>query len=179
MSSNDPRLAWAKQLHSYLHPLATKNAFRTPVTQIEPGLFLGGKPQPNFPKVDAVLNVSDTEYQEPEVTSFTDNAHGDFHCWMPIYDRAPFPGIQWLDLATSIVDNCRQADFTTFVHCDAGMSRSAMVMIAYIMKRDKLSVDDAIDYVLKKRAISPNEYFLVGLMDWEDFLKSQPTQEQG
>lgn len=176
MATNDPRLAQAKALHDYLHPLAKADAFRPPVSEIEPGLFLGGRPQPNFPQVNAVLNVSDTEYQEPEVTPLGDNRQGDAHFWMPIYDRAPFPGVKWLELAVEIVNHCVENRWSILVHCDAGMSRSAMVMIAYIMKRDGLSVDDALDYVLKKRSVSPNEYFLVGLMDWEAFLNTPEEQ---
>ena len=170
MASNDLRLVQAKALRDYLHPMAKADEFRAPVTEIEPGLYLGGKPQFNFPKTDAVLNVSDKEYQEPEVSVFTDNMKGDAHFWMPLFDRAPFPGVKWLELAVEIVGHSHENGWSILVHCDAGMSRSAMVVIAYLMKRDNLTVDDALDTVLKKRSVAPNEYFLVGLMDWQDFL---------
>jgi protein-tyrosine phosphatase len=178
MASNDPRLAQAKQVHDYLYPMAKRDEFRPPVTQIDDGLFMGTKPQPNFPKVDAVLNVSDTEYVEPEVSPPSDNSKTDAHFWMPIYDRAPFPGIEWLDLATSIIEHCAQIGWSVLVHCDAGISRSALVMIAYIMKRDNLTSDEALNYVLKKRSIAPNIYFLVGLMDWEQFLQDKGTTNE-
>jgi protein-tyrosine phosphatase len=176
MAVNDSRIAWAKQLRDYLHPIAKRDAFRPPVSLIEDGLFLSSKPQLDFPKVDAVLNVSDKEYAEPEVTPPSDNTRSSGYFWLPLFDRAPFPGVKWLELAVEIVGHCRENNWTILVHCDAGMSRSAMVVVAYLMKRDSLTVDQALDKVLKKRSIAPNEYFLVGLMDWEDFLNSDVEQ---
>lgn len=177
--ADDPRLAQAKAVHAYLYPQAKADIFRPPVTEIEPGLYLGGRPTPQFPKVDGVLNVSDKHWNEPEVGVLTDNTTADAMFWMPIHDREPFPGITWLDIATDIIQKCIDAGWSVLVHCDAGMSRSAMVMVAYFMKRDGLSADDALDKVLEKRSIAPNPYFLVGLEDWENYLKTgQDTSKQ-
>jgi protein-tyrosine phosphatase len=172
MASNDPRLAQAQALHSYLHPIAKADSFRPPVSEIEPGLYLGSKPLPSFPKTDAVLNVSDKEYFEPEVTPAPDNTKSSAHFWMPLYDRAPFPGVKWLELAVEVIGHSHENGWSILVHCDAGISRSAMVVTAYLMKRDNLTVDEALDKVLQKRSVAPNEYFLVGLMDWQDFLNT-------
>ena len=38
-----------------------------------------------------------------------------------------------------------------FVHCAAGMSRSATVVIAYLMWKQKMLLSDAIDFVKKKK----------------------------
>jgi protein-tyrosine phosphatase len=37
-----------------------------------------------------------------------------------------------------------------FVHCAAGMSRSATIVIAYLMWKQKMLLSDAIDFVKKK-----------------------------
>ena len=47
------------------------------------------------------------------------------------------------------------------VHCNKGVSRSATFVIAYLMKKNDLTVDKALEYVKSKREIvSPNEAFI-------------------
>jgi protein-tyrosine phosphatase len=47
------------------------------------------------------------------------------------------------------------------VHCKAGMSRSAALVIAYLMIEHKWPYEDAFTYVKKKRhIIAPNEGFV-------------------
>ena len=58
------------------------------------------------------------------------------------------------------------------VHCWAGASRSATIVIAYIMWKYKTSVEDAINYVLQKRTqILPNSGFQKQLKIFEKLLK--------
>ena len=58
-----------------------------------------------------------------------------------------------------------------FVHCQAGMSRSASIVIAYVMYKLKLKFEEAFDYVKKRREyIYPNEGFKLQLMDFERVL---------
>ena len=59
-----------------------------------------------------------------------------------------------------------------YVHCQAGVSRSASIVIAYVMYSLKLNFDDALDYVKKKREfISPNIGFMLQLEDLDKALK--------
>ena len=58
------------------------------------------------------------------------------------------------------------------VHCMAGASRSATIVIAYIMWEQKMSSQDALDFVSKKRSIiCPNEGFIDQLKIFEKLLK--------
>lgn len=58
-----------------------------------------------------------------------------------------------------------------FVHCAAGMSRSATVVIAYLMWKQKMTLNDAIDFVKKKRPIiSPNLNFMRQLQTFQELL---------
>ena len=58
-----------------------------------------------------------------------------------------------------------------FVHCAAGMSRSPTIVIAYIMWKNKLSLNKAIKFVKEKRSIiSPNDNFMNQLKIFEELL---------
>ena len=58
-----------------------------------------------------------------------------------------------------------------FIHCAAGMSRSPTIVIAYIMWKKRISLDEAIRFVREKRpAISPNANFMNQLKIFQDLL---------
>lgn len=54
------------------------------------------------------------------------------------------------------------------VHCQQGISRSAAVVIAYLIRYKGMGYDDAYEYVRKTRAcIKPNQGFVRVLREWE------------
>lgn len=54
------------------------------------------------------------------------------------------------------------------VNCVAGVSRSATIIIAYLMKYYNMSLKNAFIYVRKKRdRICPNKHFMKCLLDYE------------
>ncbi|TNV71767.1 hypothetical protein FGO68_gene3675 [Halteria grandinella] len=63
---------------------------------------------------------------------------------------------------------------TILVHCAAGVSRSASVVIAYIMYSKKIPLKEAHAFVLEKRpCIKPNTDFLKQLQEFEDDLTKE------
>ena len=58
-----------------------------------------------------------------------------------------------------------------FVHCFAGVSRSATLVIAYFMWKDKKPYKEVFDFVNKNRSIGPNMGFRKQLLIFEDKLK--------
>jgi len=53
------------------------------------------------------------------------------------------------------------------VHCQAGISRSATLVIAYLIKHQKMNLKDAYLHVKSKRPqIGPNKGFIQQLMDF-------------
>ena len=58
-----------------------------------------------------------------------------------------------------------------YCHCQAGMSRSASIVIAYVMYKLKLKFEEAYDYVKERREyIYPNDVFKLQLKDLEKVL---------
>lgn len=58
-----------------------------------------------------------------------------------------------------------------FVHCHAGISRSATVCIAYVMKHLQKDLTNAYDFVKQKRpCISPNLHFMGQLLEFQKIL---------
>ena len=55
-----------------------------------------------------------------------------------------------------------------FVHCNAGVSRSPSIIIAYLIKELKYSFKDAYNLVKSKRNIKPNEKFIKELQTLEN-----------
>jgi hypothetical protein len=131
-------------------------------SQIEDGLYMGGD-SPKPPRgADAVLNLCENP----------DPYQAEVHRWEPIPDTAPAPSLNWLRQQVEFVSSQRQAGRTVFVHCHAGISRSGMVVTAYLMAREGWSRDVALAHVRSKRPeAQPNPAFMELLLDWEVAVK--------
>ncbi|KAL1946164.1 hypothetical protein VTO73DRAFT_15291 [Trametes versicolor] len=69
--------------------------------------------------------------------------------------------VRWID------DRLRRG-VNVLVHCQQGVSRSAAVVIAYLIYTHNMTYDSAFDLVKRKRAcIKPNSGFVRCLQDWE------------
>ena len=68
----------------------------------------------------------------------------------------------------SFIEKARREGGKVLVHCDAGMSRSASVVLAYCMRFGKMTLIQATKLVRKRRTmISPNPAFMALLCDLE------------
>ena len=65
-----------------------------------------------------------------------------------------------LDISYFYIDDCIRSGKNILIHCMAGVSRSASVLINYLMKKYDMEYDDAYKYLISKRSIvMPNESF--------------------
>lgn len=135
---------------------------------ILPKLYLGGQPSlDSMPEeVEAVVNLRRVPIIYPPKVRVAIN--------VPIADEFPFPGIPWLHTVADLVNQLRdQHNLCTLVHCAAGISRSPMVVLGYLMKHGGLSLEQAYDHVGRERPkINPNYFFREGLKEFEKTLKS-------
>ena len=58
-----------------------------------------------------------------------------------------------------------------FIHCMAGVSRSATIVISYLMWKEKKSLEETLKKVKEKRFVSPNFGFMEQLKIFEKLLK--------
>lgn len=125
-------------------------------TLLELGLYIGGYCLRPPPGTRAVLSL----------TPMRDAYGVEVYDWQPL-QAGSAPTLAWLRERVEFIDAQRRAGLTVFVHCDAGIDRSGMVVVAYFMWRDGRSREEALEYVQRKRAIvRPNPTFMELLSAW-------------
>ncbi|XP_053167446.1 dual specificity protein phosphatase 5 [Hemicordylus capensis] len=119
--------------------------------------------------ITALLNVS-RKSSEP----FTDQ-----YCykWIPVEDNHTADISSHFQEAIEFIDCTRRAGGKILVHCEAGISRSPTICIAYLMKMRKFRLEEAFDYIKQRRSlISPNFGFMGQLLQYEsEILSSTPS----
>jgi len=119
--------------------------------------------------ITAILNVSKTI---PSAFAHSYNYRN-----IAIEDNARENISSHFDDAINFIEDVNNRGGRVLVHCHAGISRSATICIAYLMRQKGFSLDEAYEYTKKRRsAISPNFNFLGQLLAFERELKEQRQQ---
>ncbi|KAL0964974.1 hypothetical protein UPYG_G00275140 [Umbra pygmaea] len=83
---------------------------------------------------------------------------------------------QYFEEAFEFIEEAQQAGVGLLIHCQAGVSRSATIVIAYLMKHTWMTMTDAYKFVKTRRPIiSPNLNFMGQLLEFEEDLNSGVT----
>ncbi|RWS26495.1 Dual specificity protein phosphatase 8-like protein, partial [Leptotrombidium deliense] len=91
---------------------------------------------------------------------------------IPVNDNYSEKLLPHFPKACNFLDKVRESNGCAIVHCLAGISRSATIAIAYVMRHLKMSSDEAYRYVKSKRdSISPNFNFIGELLEFERQLR--------
>ena len=149
---------------------AIYQAIREPpdYAEIERGLFLGARVEGPPPGTQAVLNLCALE----------DGYTVEVCRWEPIRDAEPAPSLDWLSRQVEFVEEQRRAGRTVYVHCRNGVSRSAMVVLAYLMQTRGWSRDEALAFARARRpVVRPNPAFMGLLLEWEQYLQAHGARD--
>ncbi|XP_017554250.1 uncharacterized protein si:dkey-175m17.7 [Pygocentrus nattereri] len=83
---------------------------------------------------------------------------------------------QYFEEVFEFIEEAHQSGRGVLVHCQAGVSRSATIIIAYLMKHTLMTMTDAYKYVRGRRpVVSPNLNFMGQLLEFERDLNSGVT----
>ena len=95
---------------------------------------------------------------------------------IPMPDNEKSNIAQYLDQVVAFIDRQRKHG-SVLVHCKAGVCRSATFIIAYLMKSEHLSLEQAHRVVKEKRSvIEPSPCFLAAVEKWAP--KSEEEQKK-
>lgn len=120
----------------------------------------------NFLKVFQITDVLSIGISVPKHKNLT-------YKFIQAYDIPSFNMQNIFDECFLYIENIRLLDRRLFIHCNAGISRSPTIIIAYIMKHLKISFEDAFKLVKNTRSIiNPNAGFISQLKEYENYLKT-------
>nr|XP_020635486.1 dual specificity protein phosphatase 5 [Pogona vitticeps] len=119
--------------------------------------------------ITALLNVS-RKSSEPCTDQYS-------YKWIPVEDSHTADISSHFQEAIEFIDCTRRAGGKILVHCEAGISRSPTICMAYLMKMRKFRLEEAFDYIKQRRSlISPNFGFMGQLLQYEaEILSSTPS----
>ncbi|KAL6530566.1 hypothetical protein OROMI_028455 [Orobanche minor] len=87
---------------------------------------------------------------------------------VPLRDMESEDLLDYLDACLDFIEDNRK-EGSVLVHCFAGVSRSAAIITAYLMRNERLSVDDAIESLRQIcQSVCPNDGFLEQLKMFEE-----------
>lgn len=110
--------------------------------------------------ITAVLNVSSTcpNFYEAELE----------YLRLTVEDSLAADIRACFSTAIAFIDSVKQSGGRVLVHCQAGISRSATICLAYLMHARRVKLDEAFDFVKQRRqVISPNLAFMGQLLQFE------------
>lgn len=118
--------------------------------------------------ITALLNVSRRISE-----SCTTHLH---YKWIPVEDSHTADISSHFQEAIDFIDCVREKGGKVLVHCEAGISRSPTICMAYLMKTKQFRLKDAFDYIKQRRSVvSPNFGFMGQLLQYEsEILPSTP-----
>jgi predicted protein tyrosine phosphatase len=138
-------------------------------TKILPHLFLGGHEMTTERDMLNQLEVS-------HILSITVDSYNHFpdqftYKQLHLLDSAEADILGILEPAFAFIEEAKIQGKACFVHCSFGMSRSPSVVMAYLMKSEKVSLAEALQKVKSLRPVTaPNHGFIEKLLSYENTL---------
>ncbi|KAH3667286.1 hypothetical protein OGAPHI_002935 [Ogataea philodendri] len=156
---------------------SVQNAYpQGPVCVLDPNLYLYSEPSiTQLIDFDVIINVAQeiTDYTTQMTNKISISGQTIQYYYIPWTHTsklvADFPKL------TQIIDDALAQNKRVLIHCQCGVSRSASLILAYMMKSKKIGYNEAYN-LLKQRAplISPNFALIYEVMEWGRHLGYSP-----
>ena len=117
-----------------------------------------------------VVNISNVDYYSNSSSEFLHHSGLKGFLNIPNITDTPHTNIYpELKRSVAFIENALTREGgTVLVHCYMGISRSATIVLAYLMKSQKWSLREAVTYLCARRkCVKPNDGFLEQLMEWQ------------
>lgn len=112
------------------------------------------------PDIKYILNLSQYRLYAPEKRVME----------LDVEDEPEFPIELCFSTAHRFIAEAKKNNTAVLVHCRAGISRSATIVISYMMKYYNFSFDAAYAHVFARRnVIRPNDGFLIKLREYDKY----------
>lgn len=145
---------------------------RAAVTQVLPYLYLGNARDAQDIELLQALGVSRVLNVTSRVSGYHEES-GVLCKTLPALDNGHQNLRQYFPEAIAFIECCKYSGQRVLVHCQAGISRSATIVIAYLMHANREPMIEAYKTVKNLRAIiSPNLNFMGQLVEWEACLRT-------
>jgi len=87
---------------------------------------------------------------------------------------------QYFDEAFLFIDAAKKSGGSVLIHCQAGVSRSPTIAIAYLIKYFSMKMLDAYQYIkIRRSIISPNLNFMGQLLEFEQTIRGKEDGSEG
>ena len=101
-----------------------------------------------------------------------------YNCYkLHLHDTVQQHLIEYLDSICDHIHTLRNAKCRVMVHCFMGISRSASIVIAYLIKYYNMTYDEAYKYVNERRHVLPNTRFEKELREYSDKINKMDTSD--
>ena len=135
-----------------------------PITKITDNIFLGNM---NGASDINALKSNNIHYIINCTKNIPNYFEQDFkYLRIPIDDTFGQSIEKYFDVSYNFINNNNAHNI--FIHCHAGISRSATILIAYLMRKNNIDCNSALNIVKNKRSIiNPNTEFMKALYNYK------------
>ncbi|AET38787.1 tyrosine/serine/threonine protein phosphatase MSG5 Ecym_3294 [Eremothecium cymbalariae DBVPG len=165
--------SFSSSMHSYTYVFDGNVYPGDPLCVVEPGIFLYSEPTlEQVLEFDLVINVA-KEINNLR-SQLPDNSTTEYHQFRWSHTSKICGNLEEL---TKLMHDAVLQNKKVLVHCQCGVSRSASLIVAYIMRYRKMSLNDAYNHLKNiAKDISPNMNLIFQLMEWGECLKGNESQ---
>lgn len=164
-----PSLSSQSSVDSSCSSCGTPHNDQVGPVEILPFLYLGSALHASKKEVLDSIGISALLNVSADCPNHFEGAY-QYKC-IPVEDNHKEDISCWFLEAIEFIDSVRDSSGRVLVHCQAGISRSATICLAYLMKRKRVRLDEAFEFVRRRRSIiSPNFSFMGQLLQFESQL---------